>query len=382
MNHVASRDASGAVLASPLIADMSLALLNRTGAYHVCREITESCADFFAGTLHWRLRGTLPENRNMRRILARLMLGEIAHPGIRAMLPARRREGERVLYMDPLYVILGRPQREDVVLCHDMGPITHPQLFGPDTEASYRLAFDLIRKERPGMVFVSAASRDAFVDLYGSDFRFLEVIPLFVRSMTSTVEGTPPPGVSGRFLLTVGALERRKNYLRTFEAFAASGLAEQGWSYVFCGPRGNAADEISQRARATPGVVQLGYVRDAELQWLYRSASGFVLVSLLEGFGIPALEAAQYGLLSLVGDGGAQREAVGEGGLHVDPLSVEAITEGLRRLATMTDEERTSRVAMVRAHAASLSRDAFVDAWRRLLLRESGLGVSQQSPAS
>lgn len=364
-------------LNGPFVADMSLALLNRTGAYHVCREITASCGDLLTETIYWRLRSTLPEGRNVRRILARLMLTEIAHPAIRALLPRRRRVGERFLYMDPLYVMGSVPRREDIVLCHDMGPVTHPDLFGSSTEASYCEAYDLIRRGRPGMVFVSEASRDAFIGVYGSDYRFLEVIPLFVRSMTSSGEEACPAGVTGRFLLTVGALERRKNYLRTLEAFERSGLAEQGWRYVFCGPRGNAAEEITERARRTRGVVQLGYVSDAELQWLYRNAAGFVLVSLLEGFGIPALEAAQCGLVSLVGDGGAQREAVGDGALHADPLSVPAITVGLQQLTMLPPGERASRVALARGHAARLSREVFGDAWRRLLLSEGAQPLSR-----
>lgn len=377
MNQISHRHLASVSHGGGLVADMSLALLNRTGAYHVCREITETCGDLLSGTIHWRLRGALPDGRNIRRILARLMLAEIAHPALRSLLPDRRRAGERFLFMDPLYVMGVMPRRDDIVLCHDMGPVTHPDLFGPDTEATYREAYDLIHRGRPGMVFVSEASRDAFVGIHGSDFRFLEVIPLFVRAMTSADEGVPPAGVSGPFLLTVGALERRKNYLRTLEAFERSGLAEQGWQYVFCGPRGNAADEITARARRTAGVVQLGYVSDAELQWLYRNAGGFVLVSLLEGFGIPALEAAQRGLVSLVGDGGAQREAVGEGALHVDPLSVEAITDALRRLATLPEAERVRRVALARDHAARLSRDAFAAAWRRLLLRDGAPALTR-----
>lgn len=377
MNQIAPLEAMASIRAGGIIADMSLALLNRTGAYHVCREITETCSDLLAGTIHWRLRGRLPDGRNLRRVLARLMLAEIAHPAVGRMLPARRRSGERFLFMDPLYVMGVAPRRDDIVLCHDMGPVTHPDLFGPDTEASYRGAYDLIRQGRPGMVFVSEASRDAFVATYGSDYRYLEVIPLFVRALGSTMEGTAPPGVTGPFLLTVGALERRKNYLRTLDAFERSGLAQQGWQYVFCGPRGNAADEITARAQRVPGVVQLGYVSDAELQWLYRNAGGFVLASLLEGFGIPALEAAQHGLVSVVGDGGAQREAVGQGALLVDPTSVEAITDGLLRLTRLPRDEGERRVALARDHANRLSREAFAAAWRRLLLSEVEGAISR-----
>jgi glycosyltransferase involved in cell wall biosynthesis len=264
------------------------------------------------------------------------------------------------------------PESTDIVLCHDLGPITHPDLFGASTEASYRRAYDLIRAGRPGMVFVSQASRDAFVEHYGDDYRFLEVIPLFVRPINRVAQTRPPAGVAGPFLLTVGALERRKNHLRCFEAFVRSGLAERGYQYVFCGPRGNAAEEIGAAARATPGALQLGYVSDAELHWLYENAAGFVLPSLLEGFGIPALEAAQYGLVSLVGSGGAQREAVGDGAIFVDENSVEDIAEGMLQLCDMPAPERDRLVRLARAHAVAHSRERFVASWRALLRREVG----------
>jgi len=367
LNHIPNHLRLARSDTSRIVADMSLALINRTGAYHVCREIAAGCGDLFDEKLFWRIRGELPAGRTMRRILARLMLLEIAHPALGKLLPRRRRGGEALLYMDPLYVMGEVPEERDIVLCHDMGPVTHPGLFGSETEASYLRAFDLIRRGRPGMVFVSEASRDAFVALYGTAYRFLEITPLFVRDLPAPGEETAPAGVSQPYLLTVGALEHRKNYLRTIEAFAASGLAERGFSYAFCGPRGNAANEIIALAKATPGVVHLGYVSDAELQWLYRHAQGFVLVSLLEGFGMPALEAAQRGLVSLIGSGGAQREAAGDGALAVDPESVAAIAAGLVQMAAMPVAERAERVTMVRTHASHLSRERFVGSWRRLL---------------
>lgn len=367
MNYIAREPQLHQGVAAPLIADMSLALINRTGAYHVCREIAGGCADLIDGLRYWRLRRHGQPENNFRRVLARLMLFEICHPRISAWLPARRSTRESILYMDPLYVLSDAPCPDDIVLCHDLGPVTHPELFDPSTEDSYRRAYEAIRRGRPGMVFVSQASRDAFVGLYGADFPFLSVIPLFVREFDGSRGGRPPMPDMKPFLLTVGALDRRKNHVRSMRAFAESGLAAEGYSYVFCGPRGNAATEVLAAAAATPGVVPLAYVDDAELRWLYGNAAGFVLPSLLEGFGMPALEAAQHGLLSLVGRGGAQQEAVGEGAVFVDETSVADIARGLRQLVGMDLVERTRRVEMARGHARLLSRERFLGSWRMLL---------------
>jgi glycosyltransferase involved in cell wall biosynthesis len=216
------------------------------------------------------------------------------------------------------------------------------------------------------VVFVSETSRREFVSRFGDDYRFLEVIPLYVRPGFGSGTEEMPQGVRKPFLLTVGALEIRKNYPRVIQAFQESRLRDEGYSYVFCGPRGNMAQSIEEQARATPGVTYLGYRSEKELRWLYRNASGFVLPSLLEGFGIPALEAAQHGLLSLVG-GGAQMEAVGDGAILVDPTSIAEIAQGLRHLVHMPEPERSQKLALARSHAAELSLDRYIERWRALL---------------
>ena len=169
------------------------------------------------------------------------------------------------------------------------------------------------------------------------------------------------------FLLTVGALEVRKNHRRIIAALSSSGLRERGFSYVFCGPRGNSAAQVQELARATPGVHGFGYLSDAEVRWLYNNATGFVLPSLLEGFGLPPLEAAQRGLVSIVSRDGAQKEAVGEGAILVDPMSVENIANGMRQLAGMPADERQRRLDLARAHAAALSQTRYVERWNELL---------------
>lgn len=355
------------------LADFSLALINRTGAYYACRDIVQGLPEFFSATRYWRLqaRGRGGEPAGLaRKLLGRAMLFELTHPRLARLLPRLPGAGP-TLFLDPLYVLGGRLERGDIVLCHDVGPITAPELFDAATCALYRTAYDRIRAAGPGMVFVSEASRAAFADLFGEAYRFLEVIPLHVRQGSESGADRAPPGVAAPFLLTAGAYEVRKNHARTIAAFARSGLRERGYGYVLCGPRGNNWREVEALAAATPGVVSLGRVDDAELRWLYRRASGFVLPSLLEGFGLPPLEAARHGLLSIVSAEGAQPEAVGEGALQVDPTSIEAIAGAMNHLVDMPAPERAERLSLARGQASRLTRERFIERWTSLLSRDA-----------
>jgi glycosyltransferase involved in cell wall biosynthesis len=74
----------------------------------------------------------------------------------------------------------------------------------------------------------------------------------------------------------------------------------------------------------------LGYVPDSELPGLYAKATLFVLPSLDEGFGLPALEAMACGTPVIASDGGALPETVGEAGLIFDLSDPDGLSSALR----------------------------------------------------
>lgn len=357
--------------ARSLLIDDSLSLINRTGAHFIARDLVEQ---FGAGALvrRWRRFGAALPAPPLRKLLGRLMLREMAWLGERRI--GAWPEPPRVLrlYLDPLYVLRARLQASDIVLCHDIGPITLADLYPPEVSALYRQAYAKIVAARPGVVFVSHASRAAFVAEFGERFRYLRSIPLYVRAASAEGPDEPVPGVTAPFLLSVGALERRKNHLRTIAAFDQSGLAGRGVSLVICGSRGDEAAAVERHAAATPGVRLPGYVSDAQLRWLYRHAAGFVLPSRLEGFGMPALEASLYGLVPIVSRDSALNEAVGGLGLAVDAGDVAEIAQAMRRLLELDPPARRERSEQLIAHARAATHERFIDAWRRLLAEELG----------
>lgn len=346
------------------VADFSLSLINRTGAYYVCRDLVRGLPQAFSSVRYWRMSSASEPPELPRKVLGRAMMYELTR--FQRALPDRGAPKDPVVFMDPLYVLKTPLRASDVVLCHDLGPITHVDLFEPRTVALYRQAYAKIAAAKPGMVFVSAASRDAFIAHYGADYPSLDVIPLYVRAAVEHGEERAPPGLKAPFLLMVGAFETRKNHTRAVEAFIASGLRDKGYTFAMCGPRGNAA-HLQDALAATPGVQLFGYLSDAELLWLYRNASAFILPSLLEGFGVPALEAARHNLLSLISAGGAQEEAVGSGAILVDPLSVDSIAAGMRSIETMDSAARDALIAKARAHADMLTLDRYLNLWAERL---------------
>src|SRR4029077_380083 len=84
----------------------------------------------------------------------------------------------------------------------------------------------------------------------------------------------------------------------------------------------------------TSDVQRLGYVDDVSLQWLYENCTAFCYPSLLEGFGLPVVEAMSLGAAILTSSVASLPEVIGDTGILVDPFDVGAIYAGMRTLAS------------------------------------------------
>jgi glycosyltransferase involved in cell wall biosynthesis len=351
--------------------DFSLALNDRTGKLFLGRDIIAALGERVGQVRYGRWR-RFPRTDFMRRVAGRLTHDETRARVFRsrpaALLP-RTRDRHSTLHLDPLSVVRHRLEQRDVVLCHDVGPVSHPPYFAPGVEELYLRAFAEMRDAKPHMVFVSKTSQAEFHARYGTDFPSSTVIYIPTRPGMAAGEDRKPQSVDGPFLLTVGSIGDRKNQVRSIEAFAQSGLAEEGWRYVLIGGREPGADKVLELAARTPGVVMPGYADDAELRWLYRHAKGFVLMSLLEGFGMPVIEAANFGLPCLVSESGILTEIGGPAMLKADPLDPASIAKGMRNLAAMSDAERSERNDRTAEHLRLFEREPILDQWRGLIDR-------------
>lgn len=101
-------------------------------------------------------------------------------------------------------------------------------------------------------------------------------------------------------------------------------------------------------------VHDLGQVDDELLSGLYNGAALFLLPSLYEGFGLPALEAMMAGVPTLVSNRGALPEIVGEASLVLDPLDLDAWVSSVASLLSQPKEAAELRRRGI-AHAQAQS---------------------------
>jgi glycosyltransferase involved in cell wall biosynthesis len=348
--------------------DFSLAIHNRTGKYFIGRDLVETPGLPLGDIYYWRIVRATPPSGLPGKIIGRLQHFQIraqALGGAMRWLP-RRRSRRPLLHLDPFTVPTTELRDSDAVLCHDIGPVTHPELFDPEVGAIYAHIYRECERVGPHMIFVSEATRRAYQSAYpGADQARMRVIYPATRAGIVGPAPVAIPGIDGPFLLTVGSLGDRKNQARCIEAFAQSGLVARGFRYVLCGAREPGAARVEALAKTTPGVICLPYVDDAGLSWLYGNARGFVLASLLEGFGMPVAEAVARDLVPLVSAESVLHEVAGDGALLTDPKSTASIAAGMSKLVEMSEAERVARLDMLRMSVSRFDVESIRDGWRR-----------------
>lgn len=173
------------------------------------------------------------------------------------------------------------------------------------------------------------------------------------------------------YILSVGTLQPRKNYVRLIRAFAQLGIGGHPDVHLaIAGGRGWLYEEIVTEGKRRRRVHLLGFVDEGDLPALYRNAALFVFPSLYEGFGLPVLEAMACGVPVVCSDTSSLPEVGGEAALLVDPLDIDALAEGMAQAL----EDVQGRREMISRGLAKAGQFTWQRAARQLLEAFDSLG--------
>lgn len=226
-----------------------------------------------------------------------------------------------------------------IVSCaYDIIPVSHPHFFEKPLRHMFRRWFKQAVIESDLIIAISAATRDAVavtiknmrpdlpLDFFhlGADFQSTEAAP-----QTKLI-----PSQSGARFLMVGTIEPRKGHATVLAAF------EELWQHgspdhlVLVGARGWMMDEFLKRLDNHPELGKRLHVfhnaDDALLHSAYKECDALIAASLIEGFGLPLIEAARAGKTLIVSDIPAFREICGERAIYFTPGQSDELAKILR----------------------------------------------------
>lgn len=190
------------------------------------------------------------------------------------------------------------------------------------------------------------------------------ILAKYKNKMTVTYESADPSSakpspypalVDKRYIMYVGQQSEYKNLRRLVEAHQQLLATHPSLHLVLVGKIGGAGDNLKTwvEQQGYKNVVFTGFVdSDAQLAWLYENCDAYVFPSLMEGFGLPPLEAMTYNAPVVASNAASIPEVCGDAAHYFDPLDVEDMSQKIDEVLT----DKKIRVRLVKNGAKQLKK--------------------------
>lgn len=255
-----------------------------------------------------------------------------------------------------------------IATVHDLAFLKYPEFFSRRGNAVFRRSLKILLKHAEILLCSSHATLQDCHE-FGFSLDRLRHVSLGVTAPNVSPNATQildRYGVSGDYLLFVGTLEPRKNLARLVAALETLGdsvpqlivVGAKGWGDVKVDSIKNKSHETSTR------VKFLGFVDARDLGVLYSNAKAFCYPSLMEGFGLPILEAMSCGVPVLTSRGSSTQEVAANAAVLVDPLDLLSIANGVVEALSKKDlliELGHKRAAEMTWHQSALCTASIYD---------------------
>lgn len=247
------------------------------------------------------------------------------------------------LFHSPFFHMPKLNHTKTLITVHDLRFYRYPETYDYLRAKFLRFAVKRSVMKSDCIISISDFTKAELMDAYGIPSSKIHTIhesidpEKFSRISKSERPDTLP---EGKFVLTVGHLEPRKNYDRLIEAFVSMKERKpelKDIKLVIVGKKGCRYSETLKLIESRPNdVVYLNFVSDENLMWLYGNCELFVFPSIYEGFGFPPLEAASMGVISAVSKISSIPEVCGDAVLYFNPYDTQDISHAIEK--GLTDE--------------------------------------------
>lgn len=212
-----------------------------------------------------------------------------------------------------------------IYLVHDLIPITHPEFCRPGESAKHRRRMRTVLTTGTGVIANSKSTLDDLASFASN--QELNVPLMLPALLGSDAIPTFAPKIKAEtpMFVILGTIEARKNHLmilKIWERFVAR-LGPNAPKLLIIGQRGWECDqtfELLDRSQMLKEAVrEIGHCSDAELARHLATARALLFPSLVEGFGLPLVEALRSGTPVIASDLPAFREIAGDIPDYLDP---------------------------------------------------------------
>jgi glycosyltransferase involved in cell wall biosynthesis len=230
----------------------------------------------------------------------------------------------------------------NVVTAHDIIFRKYPNQYATTDRLMYHRKCQYAFQKGQHIIAISEATKKDIIEEYQIDENKIEVIyqscdSIFKRKASAIEKASirKKYNLPDQFILSVGSVIERKNLFNVVKAIQSAEkdlippllIVGNGKSYK------TKILKYIEKHELTKKVRFLENVSNEDLSVLYQQASFLVYASIYEGFGIPIIEALSSGIPVISSNISSMPEAVGKGGLLIDPLNIEDIKNKMEMLS-------------------------------------------------
>lgn len=273
------------------------------------------------------------------------------------------------IFFNPIIPLFFFPKKS-IVVVHDFAYLEMPSHSFKQKLISFVLyaAHGLSLWKATKIVAVSQTAKDSVVRHFHISPEKIQVI---YNGFIAPAGVSEPLETPEQFFLFAGVLKERKNVLGVVRAFALFAKSNSDYALLIAGKKeGGYYAQVAalvQELGVEDRVRFLGYVTDGQLAYLYTKAKALVFPSLIEGFGMPVLEAMSVGLPVITSNTGALAEVAGDAAVLVDPYDPEAIARGMTQVASSV-ERRAPLIEKGTARAEQFSWKKNARAFQQIII--------------
>ncbi|RJQ26263.1 glycosyltransferase family 1 protein [Candidatus Parcubacteria bacterium] len=165
-----------------------------------------------------------------------------------------------------------------------------------------------------------------------------------------------------KYLLYVGNAYPHKNLEKLIEAFLEykKEKNDNNVKLLLVGKEDYFYKQLEQKIKRNPDIEILHNIDDNNLSYLYQNAVALVAPSLMEGFGLTALEAMFNSCLVLASDIPSFKEICGEAAIYFDPKNTEDIKEKIKKVYNLDTQKRKEYILKEKKRISAFSWDKMV----------------------
>ena len=192
-----------------------------------------------------------------------------------------------------------------------------------------RFVFKRVGKTSAHIITPSKFTKDEYIKLAGISADKVTVTYEAAGINTTTPKKYALP--SDNFLLYVGQQSDYKNIKRLVQTHQILLKKHPKLLLVLVGSMNASAkhNKTWVKENGYKNVHFTGFVSNEELAWLFKHCSAYVFPSLMEGFGLPGMEAMAYGAPVASSNATCLPEVYGDAAIYFDPLDADSMAKSI-----------------------------------------------------